>query len=1139
MLDRIIHFSLTNKFLVIIVALLLMIAGFYQASKLPIDVLPDLNRPRVTIMTECPGLAPEEVESLVTMPLETALVGTTGVEALRSSSVVGLSTIIVEFDWKADLYRSRQIVFERMQKAVDELPEGITPQMTPVSSIMGQIITLAIYSESGRTSPMELRTVADWDIRRKLLSMQGVSEVFAMGGERRQYQVLLRPNDLLRFGISVDEVEEALKKSNQNVTGGFLTHQGPKQYLVRSIGRIKTIDDLKSLTVKNSTEPPIQLFQVADIQEGASVTVGDSSVAVHLPNGKLFSGPAVVLTVEKQLNQDVRTLTTSIIGETKQLQSKLRERYPDLVIIPLYQQRAYVDLAISNVLSALRDGAILVAIVVFLFLMSFRTTIVTLITIPTTIAITCLIFAVFGLSINTMTLGGLAVAIGELVDDAIVDVENIHRRLEENARLYFPHSTLDIVFGASSEIRRSVVNGTFITILVFFPIFFLTGIEGKLFSPLGVAYVVSLTSSLFVSLTLTPALSYWFLHRLFQKKKLTSNAKDSSTKRIGIVLRIAQYFATLAIRISLRFPITIISLAIVLGLLGSLMFFKLERDFMPPFNEGAIQVNLDLNPGTSIETSSEIANNLVSELIKIEGIEAVVRKTGRSEMDEHAVPVNTSEFICSIDGKIGRNFDDIVEDVRTVINKENMPGTITSYDQPLQHLLNHLRSGTSAKIAIKLNGENLPLLRVRSSKIQRILGDIDDVGSLRTDPIQSDLPQVQINLKRDKLAKYGLTPEDVNQTILVAMNGSTTTTVLEGEKPVEVLTRFNNKYREDLEFLRRLPIRLPEKKLDNLDKFGSSSEDSSLEIVIDDKLRVPRQLSDSLVNSSFTFGRGIIPLSEIADIDIQALGPGQIDRENGCRQVVVQSTPRRRGAVEVKEEIDSKLAPYYNELTSNGVDLHITGLFESEKSATQTLLALSGLSAFAIFMLLFRMFHSANLALQVMAIVPLALVGAILALIITGQSRTIPSLIGMISLCGVASRNGILLLERYLHLIQYEGESLTKSMLIRAGRERVAPVLMTALTSAIGLIPLATTPNLPGREFLYPIATVMIGGLLMSTFLEFFVRPALFWLFGLKAARWYVDIVNGGIESQNEMFDENISSKPLRFESKPKQGQNV
>ncbi len=1098
MLNRIIRFSLDNRFLIIVGALLLVAAGFYRAAHTPIDVLPDLNRPRVTIMTECPGMAPEEVETLVTLPLETALVGTTGIEALRSSSTVGLSTIVAEFDWSSDLYLARQIVFERTQRVADELPEGVFPRMTPVASVMGQVLTLAIYAEEDETSPMDLRTLADWDVRRKILAQKGVSEVYSMGGERRQYQVALRPDDLLRFGLTVDDVEAALRKSNRNVTGGFLTQQGPKQFLVRSLGRIKSLDDLRTLVVDPSTEPPILLPQVADVKLGPSVPIGDSSAAIRLPDGSLYEGDAVVLTVEKQPSQDARELTQNILDEMVKMEAKLRQTYPDLRIVPVYQQRTFVELAVKNVLDALRDGAFLVAVVVFLFLTSWRTTLVTLITIPTTLATACLVFAAFGMTINAMTLGGLAVAIGELVDDAIVDVENIHRRLGENALLDAPRRTLTVVFEASSEIRNSIVNGTAITVLVFFPLFFLDGIEGKLFAPLGLAYIVSLTSSLFVSLTLTPALSHVLFPAIFRRRKSRSGkalkAIVKREKKPSFVLRTAQYFASSAIRCGLDFPLATLFCAVALGVGGVYVFTSLDRDFMPPFNEGAIQVNLDLTPGVSLETSSEVAEKLALRLAEIDGISAVVRKTGRSEMDEHAVPVNTSEFVCSVDQTSGRDFNEIVDEVRGVIDSENVPGTIASYDQPLQHLINHLRSGTRAKIAIKVTGDDLSILKERVAAIQELIADVDDIGALRIEPIQADLPQVQIRLKRDALARYGLTPEDVDQTVEIAMNGSVATTVLEGERPVELLTRLGEDVRENIDALRRLPIRLPEKTKRFVP--AANPESAIAAAVAGDEENAPE------ASINYTASQlGVIPLSGVAEIDALAFGPGQIDRENARRQVVIQSNPRYRGAVEVKEDIEKRLATRWSELTADGVDVRVSGLFESEQSASRTLTALSVFSGLCVFLILYRMFRSANLALQVMAIVPLALVGAVGALWLTGQSRTIPGLIGMISLCGVASRNGILLLERYLHLVQHEGETLSKSMILRAGRERVAPVLMTALTSAIGLLPLAAAPNLPGREILYPIATVMIGGLLTSTALEFFVRPALFWRFGLKSAR--------------------------------------
>ncbi|MDO5307960.1 MAG: efflux RND transporter permease subunit [Planctomycetia bacterium] len=1112
MLNRIIHFSLSNRAFILVFAVLLTIFGYARAVRLPIDVLPDLNRPRVTIMTECPGMAPEEVETLVTTPLETALIGVQDVESIRSASAVGLSTITLDFAWDAQPYRHRQAVSERLQSASRDLPGHVTPQMTPISSVMGQILTLAIYSEDGSTSPMTLRTIADWDVRRLLLSHQGVSEAFVMGGEKRQYQVLLRPEDLLHLDITVEEVEEALEQSNVNVTGGFLTKQGPKQYLVRSIGRIQSYDDLKTLVVKSSVDPPIQLCQVADVVEGASTAVGDASVALRQADGTRFESPAVAVTVEKQPHQDARKLTQSILCDLASLQERLQQDYPDLRIEPIYEQSSFVELAVSNVLTSLRDGAILVAIIVFLFLTSYRTTFITLITIPTTFAATCLVFALFHFSINAMTLGGLAVAIGEVVDDAIVDVENIRRRLKENASQGRRLSSLNVVYAASSEIRRSVVNGTAITALVFLPIFFLEGMEGKLFAPLGLAYVVALLSSLAVSLTVTPALSYW----IFSGERLVSRAKGARGDDGGVVLRVAKSLATGAIRLGLSYPVAVLTSAILLGVTGALAFARLDRDFIPGFNEGAIQVNLDLAPGVSLSTSSEIATRVAQRLIEVDGISSVIRKTGRSEMDEHAVPVNTSEFICSIDPKSKRSFEEISAEVRATIDGHNIPGALASFDQPLQHLINHLRSGSSSKIAIKLTGSNLLQLRRATSSVKEALADIEDIGSLRAEPMQTDLPQLQIRLNRDSLARYGLTPDDVERTILIALNGSTATTALEGERTIEVVTRLGADYRENIDLLRRLPIRLP--SVENKATLGLTSDFGSA------------GSSSSLRENEREWGEasrvGVIPLMEVAELDIQAHGPGQIDHENGRRQVVLQSTPRRRGAVSVKNEIEERLSPLLGELRSHGVEVRITGLFESESAATRTLLALSFFSFLAIVLILYKMFHSLNLAFQVLAIVPLALVGAVFSLYVTGQSRTIPSLIGMISLCGVASRNGVLLLERYLHLVEYEGEGLTKSMIIRAGRERVAPVLMTALTSAIGLAPLAVSANAPGREILYPIATVMIGGLIASTCLEFFVRPALFWSFGLNAARRYVE--------RNELdTSSQLDQEPPIFRSTP------
>lgn len=991
-------------------------------------------------------MAPEDVETMVTTPLEAVLNGATGMEVHRSNSLVGLSIIVVEFEWNADIHRSRQVIAERLSLASERLEAGIVPRMTPISSVMGQVLTLTLWDDSGELDPMDIRTIADWSVRRRLQAIGGVSEVYVMGGDRKQFQVQVRTNDLVKYDVTLEDIENAVSASNRNVTGGYLTEQGSDQILVRAIGRIKTVKDIENIVVKGDVDPPIPLKLVADVAEAAATKVGDSSALIKDDQGNITGGSAVVITVEKQPDKDTRELTETVLQEMSHLETSLRKEYPGIRIECLYQQRTFIDLAIDNVKEALWLGAFLVVIVLAMFLMNLRATFITLLAMPLSIVITCLIFARFGLSINTMTLGGLAVAIGELVDDAIVDVENIFRRLKENYISEKPKNSLIVVFQASCEIRNSIVFGTIIVVLVFFPLFWLSGIEGKLFTPLGIAYVVSILSSLLVSLTVTPVLAHLLLPSIANKHK----------EHKGLVLRFIQATAEKAIRFSLRFPKTVLVGTLVLVFLAVVSFFRLERDFMPPFNEGALQLNVDLMPGKSLATTSEQAVRLSEQIIQVEGIKAVVRKTGRSEMDEHAVPVNTSEYICTIDRSKGRTLNEILDDVQVLINSDNNPASVAFHDQPLQHLINHLRAGTKARIAVKLHGEDLGTLKRRAERIQELISDVEDVGNVRIDPIQVDIPQMRITPDREKLRTYGLVSDDVNRIIETAMNGSVVTEVIDGQRSFEVLVRLGNEHREDIESLSHLPIPLP--------------------------------------------SGGSVPLEAIAEINPSAYGPSQIDHEAGNRQVVIQSNPRKRGAVDVKEDIERRLAPHMDELEEGGYKLELAGLFQSEQEASRVIGGLSTLALIAIFLVLFTMFKSANLSLQIMVALPCALVGAVAAMLITGQDRTIPNLVGMISLCGIAARNGILLMDHYFHLVRKEGETWTKEMIVRAGRDRVAPVLMTALTSAIGLIPLTFSPDAPGREILYPIATVVIGGQITSTVLEFFVRPALFWTFGRTAA---------------------------------------
>ncbi|MGL4943244.1 MAG: efflux RND transporter permease subunit [Thermoguttaceae bacterium] len=1046
MFTSIINFSLHNRLLVLALSVLLIVFGGYRATLLPVDVLPDLSRPRVIVMAECLGMAPEEVETLVTVPMEMYLNGASGVTTLRSSSTSGLSVLTIEFDWSIDPFRCRQIVEERLQLARDRLPAAVTPRMLPMASMMGQVMYLTLWDEAEHLSPMELRSLADRVVRPRILNAGGVSEVLVIGGDVRQYQVLTRLDDMFRNHVTLADIRRALEGSSRNVTGGVLTGQGPDELLVRSIGRVETIDDLRSLVVKGDNDPPILLHQVADIEIAPAAKVGASGVYIKNPDGSTLSRPAVVLIVEKQVSEDTRALSQRILNIAANIQKTINIEYPDVRIVPLYQQQAFINLAIANVREALILGAILIVIVLSLFLMNLRATLITVLAMPVSIITACLIFAWFGLSINTMTLGGIAVAIGELVDDAIVDVENIYRRLRENFQRNLDEqlSTLVVVFRASCEIRNSIVYGTMIVVIVFFPIFLLPGMEGKMFAPMGAAYVVSILSSLVASITITPVLSFWLLPPKARRHR----------DRESWILRVAKWCAELAIRFSLTFPKAILAVAVVVTASAALVFFTLPRDFMPPFNEGAPQVNVSLAPGKSLATSEEIASRVAQELLKIDGVLSVVRKTGRAELDEHAVPVNMSEMLCTLDLKSPRGINEIFADIENVISPENLPGVVAFYDQPLQHLIAHLRTGTRAKIAIKVRGDDPLILRKRANQIQQIISGIADIGNPRIDPVQKDIPQVQFRLRRDVMATCGLIPEDVSAMIEMAMQGVVATQVLEGRYATDVLLRINDSDRENLETLAQIPIQTPSGTL--------------------------------------------LPLAAIAEIDANATGPSRIDHEAGQTQVTIQMNPRLRSSVDVKNDIDRALAPNLAELTSHNVHLEITGLFQSEQESSQRLLLLSCISLVSIFLVLYSMFGSANIVLQIMSSLPLALVGAVAAIVVTGQARSIPNLVGMIAICGIASRNGILIIDHYFHLMREEGESMSKEMIVRAGRDRVAPVLMTALTSMLGLLPLTFSPDTPGREILYPIATVVVGGLFTSTLTEFFVRPALFWVFGKK-----------------------------------------
>jgi CzcA family heavy metal efflux pump len=1038
MLNAIIKFSLRYRTITIALALVVTVYGSYELYHLPIDVFPDLNRPRVTVMTECPGLAPEEVETLVTFPLESSLNGATGVQAVRSSSGVGLSVIYVEFGWGTDIYVDRQVVAEKLALAADRLPEGVKPQMAPIASIMGQVLQVGVYSEGNKTDPIEVRTLADWVIRQRLLTIPGVAQVITMGGGRKQYQVLANPDEMLKYDVTLEDVEQAVSSSNSNATGGYLD-EGGDELLVRSIGRLRNAGELEKVVVKATKDRPVLLSQVARVREAAQVKRGDAAV-----NGS----PAVMIVVSKQPGADTRALTTNVIKALEELKPSLP---PDIRINPeVYQQKEFIDLSIQNVVEALRDGGILVVIILFLFLLNFRTTFITLTAIPLSIVVTGLVFKWFGMSINTMTLGGLAVAIGELVDDAIVDVENIFRRLRENKHSPNPKSPLRVVYEASSEVRNSIVFSTILVVLVFVPLFALGGMEGRLFTPLGIAYIVSIIASLFVSLTVTPVLSYWLL----PKAKFMEHEKD------GFLLRFLKWVAGFAIRLSVRHPWPILVSVAIAVAVSLFTVTQLGRDFLPPFNEGSVQVNVLLPPGTSLATSNRIAGMVDERIGKIKGVVAFGRRTGRAELDEHAEGVNVSEVIISFDPHSGRTREEILDEIREELTQ--VPGVVISAEQPLAHLISHMLSGVKAQVGIKLYGDDLDILRRKANEMKSAIEGVPGVKDLMVEQ-QIEIPQLQITLDKDQLARHGLTSDYVNEFIETAMNGRAVSEIVLGQRKFDLVVRLDDQYRKDPVKLRRLSLNLP--------------------------------------------GGGRVPLDQVASIQ-RGSGPNTINRENVRRRIIIQCNTAGRDLNSVVTDIQKRLAPVQATLPT-GYFIEYGGQFESARNATRMIGLLSLISLAAMFLALYTLFRSTNLALQVLSALPMAAIGAVAALVITNQSLTVASMVGFISLSGIASRNGILLIAHYLHLVKYEGEQFTPAMIERAGKERLAPMLMTALTAGIALIPLVLAAGEPGKEILYPVATVILGGLISSTLLDFFVHPALFWVFGRKDAERHIHDKDG------------------------------
>lgn len=1027
MLDRIIRFSLNNRLFVLAFAGLIMIYGVYTMVKLPVDVLPDLNRPRVTIFLEANGMAPEEIETQIALPVETALNGSPGVEVVRSSSAIGIGMVFVEFDWDTDVLKARQLVAEKLQTV--QLPDGITPVMGPISSVMGQIMLIGISSDT--TSPAELRTLADFTVRRRLMSIKGVSQVISIGGERKQYQVLVSSSLLKQFNLSIDDVDNALQLTNQNTTGGFFDLYG-SEVLIRNIGRATTLNDLKNTVVANKDGLPVLLSQVAEVKFGAAVKRGDASI-----NGK----PSVILTVEKQPGASTIDLTNEVEKALEELQRTLPK---DVKINPqIFQQKSFIENSLTNVEEALRDGFILVIIILFLFLLNYKTTLITLTAIPLSIITTAIIFKLFGISINTLTLGGLAIAIGELVDDAIVDVENVHRRLKENWNSSSPKPVLQVVYSASSEVRNSIVYATIIVVLVFLPLFAMQGIEGKLFAPLGIAYITSIVASLFVSLTVTPALCSYLLGK---KPKKESHGESA-------MVRWLKKQDTRLLHFGLNRPkqIIAVSAGLIIASVCIVPFFGTE--FLPPFNEGSFTINLSTAAGTSLEESNKIGTIAEKRILRVPEVQFVSRRTGRAELDEHVEPVSNSEIEVELKEDPKRGRDEIIADIRSELAV--LKGVSVNVGQPISHRLDHLLSGVRAQVAIKLFGNDLTELRTNADKIRETISGIEGVVDAQVEK-QVLVPQLTLKIKREALQRYGVQAGKIAEDLEIFYNGKVTGQILDGQKSFDILLRTSDEERTNIDKIRNTLISTPSGTL--------------------------------------------IPLQQVADIEyINSIN--SIYHENTQRRIVISCNVQGRDlgttVKEIQETIRSKIKLPQGDFIQYG------GQFESQQEASKLIGILSIFAFLGIFLVLYSHFKSSRIVVQIMLNIPLALIGSVIAVTLTGGTFSIATLVGFITLTGIASRNGIMMISHYIHLIEHEGETFGKEMIIRGSLERMVPVLMTALVAALALIPLTIDSQASGKEILYPVAVVILGGLISSTLLDMIVTPVVFYLFGEKALDIY------------------------------------
>jgi CzcA family heavy metal efflux pump len=1028
MLNKIIKFSLNNKLFILLAAILLIVSGIYTAQDMDIDVFPDLTAPTVVVMTDAHGMSAEEVERLVTFHIETAMNGATDVRRVRSASSQGSSFVWVEFNWGTDIYKARQVVSEKLVTLGNALPEDVTPVLAPQSSVMGEILFIGMQSDS--TTQMELRTLAEWVVKPAIMATGGVSQVTIIGGDYKQYQILADPQLMNVYGVTMEELANVGASFSSNSTGGVIRDFG-NEYALRGIARTNNIDELGASYIKTVNGQPVLVSDVAELTIGSAVKMGHASM-----NGK----PAVIISVSKQPNINTLEVTENIEQNLAEIQKTL----PTDVIMDskIFRQADFIEASVKNVENALLEGALFVVIVIFLFLGSGRTTIISIVAIPLSLLGTVIVLHLLGMNINTMTLGGMAIAIGSLVDDAVIDVENVYKRLRQNYRLAKDERkpVLYVVFDASVEIRASILNATLIIIVSFIPLFFLTGMEGRMLKPLGIAYIVSLAMSLLVAMTVTPLMCKMMLTN---DKYLKKNQKDSWLTRSLSSGYKKSLSKALSSKKKILYP------AIALFFLAAGLFFTLGQSFLPEFNEGSLVVTAVTKPGISLDENNKLGNLIETELLEIPEITSTARRTGRGELDEHSQAINSAEIEVNFD-LADRSREKFLEDVR--LRLADIHGIVTSVGQPLGHRIDHILSGTQANIAIKLFGTDLSTLFMLGNRIQNSIKDIEGIVDVAVEQ-QTETPQLQLRANRGMLAQHGITIEEFNRFIELAFSGEKLSDIYEGQRSFDLVLRLNENYTENIE-----------------------------------------QVKSALID---TGNGGKVPLEQVAEI-VSVGGPNSISRENVQRKIVVSANVAPgydlKGAVnEINSTINREI------VMPEGYRIEYGGQFENAAKASRTLLITSLLAIGVIFLVLYSEFKDLILSAIVLINLPLALIGGVFALLLISGTVSIPSIIGFITLFGIATRNGILLVSRYEHL-RMDGEPLHNAVL-KGSADRLNPILMTAMTSALALIPLVFQGDKPGNEIQSPMAVVVLGGLITSTLLNIFIIPIVYEIVQMRRLR--------------------------------------